>query len=843
MSDLLWLLLLSQILAAATFVVVGRMLPSESRGRWSAGWALLALAGFSVALSPRADGFRLGSYAFGSLFPFAMLAGALRYSGRREPLWLAPAALALALVRVWLAKERHTDAAAAFALMVDPSAMMGAAWLVAGASRGRSRLHRAIGPGFVLLAAVEAYDGYLQIGAGSTASAPWLAWVLASVPLATLQILADLRTVQVTTAAAQRALRETASHLRAARIGSFEWRRGSRVTLCSEETRRILGLETGPEISNEQLHTCVPLAHRARAEAFVRAAIATREAVEVELPVVCGGAERVVQARLEPSFESGRLAGITGTLRDVTDARRAEEALRKSEERLRAILSSLVKARVVVLGKDGAIQEIYGDARSASRYGLALQRPEGERALEFVHPDDVERSALTVAEVFRTGESRELLQRLALPTGTFWFDACVSPLRSLSGQVEVVLVVARDVTEQVRAEEQRRKVEARLVQSQRLESLGLLAGGIAHDFNNLLVGILGNAELALRQVAPDDPAFGRLSDMRSASLRAAGLTRQLLAYAGKTVVSPHPFDLAALVAETLPLLRASLPAGAELAVETPRQGPWICADDGQIGQVVLNLVSNAAEALGERGGEIRVRTSVVHADASLLAECLLSARPQPGEFACLEVSDDGAGIAPEDLPLIFDPFFTTKFAGRGLGLAAVLGIVRSHGGTLRVESDLGKGSTFQVLLPVASAAAAETSAFAAARTPVSHAATLLVVDDEPMVRSTAARMLRSQGFHVVEADSAKQALDLFVAGQDEIDGALLDLTMPETDGIQLFDALRELREELPIVMMSGHSPEDALERVAGRSHAACLPKPFGLAALVATVERVLEKSA
>ena len=596
---------------------------------------------------------------------------------------------------------------------------------------------------------------------------------------------------------------------------------------------------------NGRLTATVHPGHQARAAEFTKSALTAQEPVEIELPVVLGeGGERVLQVRLQPSFGVGHaLLGVSGTLRDVTEARRAVEALAKSEERLRAILSSLVNTRVAVLDRGGEVREVYGDSPSEERYGQKFFEPGAEGAVELVHSDDREHSRRTVQEVFQTGESRELLQRIVLPNGTFWFDACISPLRNRSGEVREALVVARDVTEQMRAEEERRKFEAGLVQAQRLESLGLLAGGIAHDFNNLLVGILGNAELALREVGRDAAAFGRLGDMRSAAVRAAGLTRQLLAYAGKTVVSPHPFDLATLVSEALPLLHTGLPAGTELVVEAAEQRPWVCADDGQIGQVVLNLVSNAAEALGERGGEIRVRTSLVHADASLLNECVLSAQPPPGEFACVEVSDTGSGIPPEDIPRIFDPFFTTKFAGRGLGLAAVLGIVRSHGGAIRVESEAGRGSTFRVLVPAVAEALAAAGERATRSGPRARSATLLVVDDEPMVRSTAARMLRSQGFQAIEADGAGQALELFAAASDEIDGALLDLTMPDTDGIQLFDSLRELRPELPIVLMSGHSPEDTLERVAGRSHATCLPKPFSLAELVAALERVLEKGA
>jgi PAS domain S-box-containing protein len=843
-SDLFPLLLLT--LAGGGFLIGGLVLRTESGGRWAASWALLALAGLCVALSERVPAARFLSYVFGSCFPFAVLAGALRYAGRREPAWLIAAALGVAAARVALAAAGHPDATAALALMVDPSAIMGAAWLVARASHGRNAWHQVLAPGFVLLAAVEAYDGFLQIRAGDVATAPWMFWILAAVPLAAAQIVAALRSIQISRAQTEAALRESVAHLRdaerVARIGSFEWREGAKATFCSEETLRILGIEGGPEVSNERLLALLRPEQRAWAVRFASTALDAREPIEIELTLASsGGVERLAQVRLEPTRGAdGELLRVGGSVRDVTEARQSGEALRKSEERLRAILSSLGNTRVAVLGRGGELLEVYGDGPAARRYGLSWSQAVGRRPRDFVDAEQSEQTWSVIEQVFTTGKSRELVQRADLPGGRFWFDASISPLCDPSGEVREVLVVARDITDQRKADEDRRAVEARLVQSQRLESLGVLAGGIAHDFNNLLVGILGNAELAQREVEPGSKAHDLVRDIQSASQRAAALTRQLLAYAGQTIVSPHTFDLAKLVAETLPLLHTSLPAASELRLEASGKGPWVYADEAQISQVVLNLVSNAAEALGEKGGAIRVRTSLVYADERLLGACLLSDGPAPGEFACLEVSDTGSGIAPEDLPRIFDPFFTTKFSGHGLGLAAVLGIVRGHGGTIRVESEPGRGSLFQVLLPAAPESSAVAGEFEASAQPPPRAARVLVVDDESMVRNTAARMLRSEGFEVVGAAGAREALERFAAERDEIDGALLDLTMPDMDGIELLDALRRLRPELPVVLMSGHSAEDALERVAGRSRAACVSKPFGLAALVAALASVLD---
>jgi nitrogen-specific signal transduction histidine kinase len=385
---------------------------------------------------------------------------------------------------------------------------------------------------------------------------------------------------------------------------------------------------------------------------------------------------------------------------------------------------------------------------------------------------------------------------------------------------------------------ERRRTEAALQQARKLESLGILAGGIAHDFNNLLVGILGNAELALMELPVDSPAREKLGDIQISSQHAAELTNQLLVYAGRGELLIEVSNLDDLVGETVRLVRSSLSRDVEIEYEASGDPSWINADASQIRQLVVNLLLNAAESLGSRRGTVQVRTGVMWASRAYLADCFAHPELPEGEYAFVEIQDDGCGMDRDELSRIFDPFFSTKSKGRGLGLASTLGIVRGHGGTISVDSEPGRGTTFRVALPHTSSPQAAV-ADAREETKIVAGGTILVVDDDKTVLSVATRMLSHAGFDVIEVSSGEDAVRTLRERADRISAVLLDVTMPHMSGETTFEELRKIRPGLPVLFFSGHSEEDGASLTRGRQRTAFLRKPFFLAALTQKLDELL----
>ncbi len=398
----------------------------------------------------------------------------------------------------------------------------------------------------------------------------------------------------------------------------------------------------------------------------------------------------------------------------------------------------------------------------------------------------------------------------------------------------------REMGEREIAEEGRRAIEAKVLEVQKLESLGVLAGGIAHDFNNLLVAILGNASLALLDLPEDSPARQSIADIEVASQRAGELARQMLAYSGRSRFQVEPIELGELVRELMTLLQVSIGKSVVIKLDLSKDPIIVDADAAQLRQVVMNLVINAADAIGDRSGFVTIRVGQLRADAAYLADVHPEAELAAGHYAALEVSDTGMGMDTATQARIFDPFFTTKFAGRGLGLAAVLGIVRGHGGALRVYSEIGRGSTFRIVLPLSASSPA----------PVGDAdevwfgtGRVLTVDDDLMVRSVARRLLQSFGLTVVEAAGGREAIDCFAADPDGIDAILLDLTMPDVGGPEVFREVRAIRPDVPIVLMSGYHEDEVGAAFDGDGLAGFVQKPFTPADLAKRMRVALGKSA
>jgi signal transduction histidine kinase/CheY-like chemotaxis protein len=369
-------------------------------------------------------------------------------------------------------------------------------------------------------------------------------------------------------------------------------------------------------------------------------------------------------------------------------------------------------------------------------------------------------------------------------------------------------------------------LERRMVDAQRAESLGVLAGGLAHDFNNLLVAMLGNADLALREVPPRGPGRAPLENIRNASLRAAELIDQLLAYAGhrgvaSTRVSPGPV-VEELLRITAPTMPRNIKTQIDIAADLVLRG-----DASQIRQVLLNLINNARDALGARGGTIAILGRVLRHDGAAHPDDVITAHA--GTYVELEVGDDGPGMSHETRRRIFEPFFTTKSTGHGLGLAAVAGIVRAHGGGLRLNTAPGEGARFQVHWP-----STFTPSELTAVSPPANGHTVLIIDDEDLVRDVVARMIEDLGYAAITATDGPAGLA--IVDSLPIDAVLVDLTMPRMGGIEVVNALRERRPELPIVLCSGFDREGRTVRAD-----AYLPKPFRIDALDQTLAKLLPR--
>ncbi len=406
--------------------------------------------------------------------------------------------------------------------------------------------------------------------------------------------------------------------------------------------------------------------------------------------------------------------------------------------------------------------------------------------------------------------------------------------RPQRGGQPMLLLAITDISERKRAEERRLQLERQMQQTQKLESLGVLAGGIAHDFNNLLTIILGNTSLALDELPSLSPASETLLTIEKTSLRAAELCRQILAYSGKGRFVIDDIRLGDLVGDMFSLLQSSISKKITLNLNLKEPLPPLRGDPSQIRQVIINLVTNASEAIGDRSGVITVSTGLMQCSREYLCEAYLYENLAEGLYVWLEISDTGSGMDPDTQRRIFEPFFTTKFTGRGLGLSAVLGIVRGHKGALKVYSKPGKGTTFKVLFPAVlegKPPADQGGAPKAGGWDWKGAGAILLVDDEESVRTLGTRMLERIGLRVLTAADGQEALDIYRNQRHEIALVLLDLTMPHMDGEETLHELRRIDAKVRVVISSGYTESEIAPQFADKPLFGFLQKPYTLSAL------------
>ncbi|MCC6489352.1 MAG: response regulator, partial [Candidatus Hydrogenedentes bacterium] len=528
---------------------------------------------------------------------------------------------------------------------------------------------------------------------------------------------------------------------------------------------------------------------------------------------------------------------------DITQRMKAQEDLDNQRILMETILSQAGDA-ILVCGQDGKVLFVNDAARRIGRIPDEVPITEVTPALwgtaytpggEEIPFSDWSIPRALRGEVYLSREAR-----MVRADGSY-YDILISfaPVRNSAGQIIAAVATFSDITQRKVEEEERRKLEAQIQHSQKLESLGVLAGGIAHDFNNLLVGILGNADLALSELSPSAPSRGYILDLIKAAQRASDLSKQMLAYSGKGKFTVEPLDINEIIREMAHLLEVSISKKAVLRYNLMDALPLVEADATQMRQIVMNLITNASDALGDSNGVISITTDAKHFTQSDFRGFYLDSTLPEGPYVALEISDSGCGMDPDTLSRIFEPFFTTKFTGRGLGLAAVLGIVRGHRGTLKVYSEPHRGTAFKVFLPVSAQAALPSLKSDYGAGEWRGTGLVLLVDDEDMVRRVTARMLNRLGFDVAVASDGQEAVDVFAKRSQEIVCVLLDLTMPRMDGETAYSTLRRMRADVPVILTSGYNEQEVRERFAGRGMAGFVQKPFKMEELHAALRRVL----
>jgi PAS domain S-box-containing protein len=608
------------------------------------------------------------------------------------------------------------------------------------------------------------------------------------------------------------------------RQGRFIYANRRLLDVWGMELSEVIG-KTCRELGYEQWHHDMHMREIAQV-------IATKRPIKGEVPFkaprtgIFGVYEYIFAPVLGPD---GEVEFIAGTTRDVTERKHSEEALRKSQEQFRRLYEANI---VGIISADSErifeANDVFLRMVGYTREDLAAGRLSWRNITppEFIHLDE-----RGIEELLATGSCgpfekeyfRKDGSRLPILIGATLLDR--DPLKWLCFVV--------DLTD-------RKQLERRLFEKQKLESIGLLAGGIAHDFNNLLVPILGNASLA-QEMVPDHSAVHQiLTEIIDASERAAHLTRQMLAYSGKGQFLVDAVNLSELVEEITRLLHPSIPSHVATHFELAHDIPPVEADASQIQQVVMNLVLNAVEAIGHNAGVITIRTGLRKLNQREIRE-ELNAEIQPGNYVWLDVSDTGCGMDEATMARIFDPFFTTKFTGRGLGLAAVSGIVRGHQGAIKVSSTPGQGTTFLVLFPASTAAGGAEAARAPSNEGLHSTGTILVVDDEEVVVRTATASLERHGYTVMRAGNGLAAIEALELDKDRVSLVLLDLSMPGMSGQEVLPRLREISPQIRVIVSSGYSEVEMMRLFEGQDVAGFIQKPYTAARLAQAVKAAMNR--
>lgn len=568
---------------------------------------------------------------------------------------------------------------------------------------------------------------------------------------------------------------------------------------------------------------------------------------QYERTLICADkSKRVFLVNASPIYDaSNKFKGAIGLFSDITQRKEFENILKREHDKLQEFLN-LSPSLFILLDKEGNIQYLNNTAYTLlkcndsaigknwfSTFVKSSQRDTLQKHFEEIMKKQTITDLEDVVHVVNT----QYEERVIILKHAFLYGA--------DGVIDGLICSGMDITDKIQAEKERQAMEEKIRQTQRLESIGILAGGMAHDFNNLLVGIIGNADLALMETPPDSTTNYYLKEIIRISKELTHLSQQLLAYAGKGKTLVKPLSLTELIKNIETLITLSIPKKIAVKFELEENLPLINADPAHMQQLIINLVLNAAEAIGDKSGVITIITKHMHCDMKYWHTTYFGENCKEGTYIYLEIIDNGSGISKDVKDRMFEPFFTTKFIGRGLGLSAVAGIVRAHNGAIKVYTELGKGTSFKVFFPTIEETTNRSKMIDFKQEELKQETKqrqILVVDDEKLVRDTVKSMLEIAGFHVLLASNGEEAITIYKENKDQIALVLLDMTMPIMDGEETFRELRRVNPEVKVLLSSGYNEKDILERFIGKGLTGFIQKPFVLSTLLESIKNTLKES-
>lgn len=832
------ILLLGATVSLAWAFALGRGTGGE--GYWSWGLAVLT-TGAACQLAARAQpAFGLPGALLTSAFPFFMLAGAFVHEARRTPPWLPGVGLVYAIVQVSVREFGYLREAQAVGFVLEPAVIVTAGFVMRGAFRTAPTLPQRLVP-FSMIALALAIGAQRLHGLAGSTDVRWISWLAFGVPALGVIIMDAFARRMQSEDAVRGVLADSLGRLGVIAENAYdllvELDDTFRVRWVNASVTATLGYAADDMVDR----AAIAFVHAEDREPLIRAfeALAVGDSTAPR-PVRIrrrGGDWRWIEGtarRYQPNGNGTRIA-VTG--RDVTERFAARAALRESQRRLAAL--------------EAHSRDMFGEIDAEGR--LVYVSPNVEQMLGYTPDEFLGRNLREVAELVQVDDLTEFssvmlrmesegrferINRVRRKDGPErWIETDVNTYETDEGERRAV-AVTRDVTE-------RTLIEDNLHTSQKLESLALLAGGIAHDFNNALMGIVGNVAILQERIEPgDDEGAGLrpvVAEIEAAAYRATALTRQLLAYAGRGEPGRHPLDLSTIAAEVTRLVERTLPSGCSLDAKLGDTIP-VLGDDTRLRQALLILISNAREAVAESGSRISVATGIGQLDRDALFSMELGNTLDEGEYAYLEVTDDGHGMDAATRARIFDPFFTTRGHGRGLGLANLVGIARSHGAAIEVTTAPDRGTRFRLYLPLTDveATALETNPVPALDPAWRGSGTILVVDDEESIRRLAVRALESRGFTVRVARDGREAVEIFRRHAGEIRAVVMDVMMPEMRGDEAFLAMQDYDPDVRVILSSGYGVDEFLDRVPAEGLAGFLHKPYRHETLLQRIREILD---